>query len=154
MSPSGPILFAYDASPHARAAIEQAGSLLIPGPAVVVTAWSTLANAASGALIALPSAIVSEAVADIDTATREDAEAIAAEGVERAEAAGFEAQPKVVRSAGAVFAAIGACAEELDAAAIVMGSRGRSTLAATLLGSVSTGVLHHTTRPVLVARTT
>jgi nucleotide-binding universal stress UspA family protein len=153
MSPSGPILFAYDASPHARAAIDQAGSLLVPGPAVVVTAWSTLETAAAGALIALPNAIVSEAVADIDAATREDAESIAAEGAKLAAAAGFDAQPQVIRSAGAVFAAIVACAEELDAAAIVMGSRGRSTLAATLLGSVSTGVLHHTTRPVLIART-
>jgi nucleotide-binding universal stress UspA family protein len=62
--------------------------------------------------------------------------------VQLAAAAGFEAQPKVIRSAGAVFAAIVACADELDAAVIVMGSRGRSTLAATLLGSVSTGVLH------------
>ena len=153
MSLSGPVLFAYDGSTHARAAIEQAGSLLRPGPAVVVTAWPTLETAAAAALIALPSAIVSEAVVDIDTATREDAEAIAAKGSELAAAAGFEAEPKVIRSSGAVFAAILACADELDAAAIVLGSRGRSTLAATLLGSVSTGVLHHTARPVMVART-
>ena len=143
----------FDGSQHARAAIEQAGGLLRPGPAVVVTAWPTLETAAGAAVIALPSAIVSEAVADIDTATREDAEAIAAEGVKLAAAAGFEAEPKVIRSARAVFAAIVACADELDAPAIVLGSRGRSTLAATLLGSVSTGVLHHTTRPVVVART-
>jgi nucleotide-binding universal stress UspA family protein len=152
MSLSGPILFAFDGSDHARTAIQQAGSLLRPGPAVVVTAWPTLETAAAAALIALPSGIVSEAVDDIDTATREDAEAIAAEGCELAAAAGFEAEPKVIRSAGAVFAAIVACADELDAAAIILGSRGRSTLAATLLGSVSTGVLHHTVRPVLVAR--
>jgi nucleotide-binding universal stress UspA family protein len=51
-----------------------------------------------------------------------------------------------------VFATLIACADGLDAAALVLGSRGRSALAATLLGSVSTGVLHHTARPVLVAR--
>ena len=153
MTAIGPVLFAYDASPHARAAIEQAGGLLRPGPAVVVTAWSTLENAAASALIALPRAVVSEAVADIDAATRDDAEAIAAEGVKLASAAGFETRPQVIRSVGAVFSAIIACADELDARAIVMGSRGRSTLAATLLGSVSTGVLHHTTRPVVIART-
>lgn len=153
MPRSGPILFAYDASPHARAAIEQAAGLLRPGPAVVVTVWSTLESAAATALIALPRAIVRDAVTDIDAATREDAEAIAAEGVGLAAAAGFEAQPRAIRSAGAVFGALVACADELDAAAIVMGSRGRSTLAATLLGSVSTGVLHHTARPVMVART-
>ena len=152
MSLSGPVLFAFDGSHHARAAIEQAGGLLRPGPAVVVTAWPTLENAAAAALIALPRALVTEAVTEIDAATREDAEAIARKGVELAAAAGFDARPQVIRTSRAVFAAILACADELDAAAIVLGSRGRSTLAATLLGSVSTGVLHHTARPVVVAR--
>ena len=153
MSLSGPVLFAFDGSHHARAAIEQAGGVLRPGAVVVVTAWRTLETVAAAALIALPGAIVSKAVAEIDAATREEAEAIALEGVKLAAAAGFEARPQVIRSSGAVFAAILACADELDAAAIVLGSRGRSTLAATLLGSVSTGVLHHTARPVVIART-
>ena len=147
-----PVLFGYDGSEHARAAIERAGQLLRPGPAVVATVWSTLEAAAPSALLALPSGVVAEAVSDIDTATREAAEAIAAEGAELAGAVGFEARPRAVRGSGAVFAALIACANELDATAIVLGSRGRSTLAATLLGSVSTGVLHHTTRPVLIAR--
>jgi len=147
-----PILFGYDGSTHARAAIVHAGELLEPAPAVVVTVWSTLEEAAPAAL-ALPSGVVADALSDIDAATREAAETMAAEGGELAVAAGFEAQPHVVRSSGAVFAALIACADRLDAGAIVLGSRGRSTLAATLLGSVSTGVLHHTARPVLVART-
>jgi nucleotide-binding universal stress UspA family protein len=147
-----PILIGYDGSEHARTAITRAGELFQPGPAVVATVWSTLEQAAPSALLALPGGVVSEAVSNIDTATREAAEAIAAEGAERAAAAGFEARPHVVRSSGAVFAALVARADELDATAIVLGSRGRSTLAATLLGSVSTGVLHHTERPVLVAR--
>ena len=148
----GSVLFGYDGSEHARAAITRAGELLLPGPAVVATVWSTLEQAAPSALLALPSGVVAEAVADIDAATREAAEAIAAEGTELAAAAGFETRPHVVRSSGAIFAALIVCADELDAVAIVLGSRGRSTLAATLLGSVSTGVLHHTKRPVLVAR--
>ena len=147
-----PVLFGYDGSSHARTAITRAGELFRPGPAVVVTVWSTLEHAAPSALAALPSGVVAGAVSDIDAATREAAEAMAAEGAELAAAAGFEARPQAVRSSGAIFAALIACAAELDAAAIVVGSRGRSTLAATLLGSVSTGVLHHTARPVLVAR--
>ena len=43
-------------------------------------------------------------------------------------------------------------ADAVDATVIVVGSRGRSTLAASVLGSVSTGILHHTKRPVLVVR--
>jgi len=147
-----PVLFGYDGSEHARAAIDRAGHLLRPGPAVVVTVWSTLAGAAPSAMLALPGGVVAEAVSDIDAATREAAEAMAAEGAALAVAAGFEARPHVVRRSGAFFSALIACADELDAAAIVLGSRGRSALAATLLGSVSTGVLHHTTRPVLIAR--
>ncbi len=42
------------------------------------------------------------------------------------------------------FAALLEVAEELDARVIVAGSRGRSTIAAAVLGSVSTGLLHHT----------
>jgi nucleotide-binding universal stress UspA family protein len=147
-----PILFGYDGSEHARASIERAGQLLRPGPAVVVTVWSTLEAAAPSALLALPGGVVAAAVSDIDTATREAAEAIAAEGAALAHEAGFDARAEPVLGSGAVFAALVAYAEELDATAIVLGSRGRSTLAATLLGSVSTGVLHHTERPVLIAR--
>jgi nucleotide-binding universal stress UspA family protein len=36
---------------------------------------------------------------------------------------------------------------------IVMGSRGRSSIATALLGSVSHGVLRHASRPVLVVKT-
>ena len=148
----GPVLICYDGSEHARAAIARAGQLLRPGPAVVATVWSTLEAAAPSALLALPSKVVAEAVSDIDAATLEAAEAMAAEGAALASAAGFDVMPKPVRGSSAVFAALVEYADELDAAAIVVGSRGRSTLAATLLGSVSTGVLHHTVRPVLVAR--
>ena len=148
----GPVLIGYDGSEHARAAIARAGQLLRPGPAVVVTVWSTLEAAAPSALLALPSEVVAEAVSDIDAATLEAAAATATEGAALASAAGFDARAEPIRGSSAVFAALVAYADELDAAAIVLGSRGRSTLAATLLGSVSTGVLHHTVRPVLVAR--
>lgn len=49
-----------------------------------------------------------------------------------------------------VWSAIVRIAEEQDAALIVVASRGHSGLRATLLGSVSDGVVHHATRPVLV----
>jgi nucleotide-binding universal stress UspA family protein len=150
--PGMTVLFAFDGSSNARTAIERAGSLLKPGPAVVATAWTTFEEAAPGALLAMPGHMVREAVTDLDDANREEAENLAAEGAELARAAGFDAEPRAVRSGGPFFAAIVEAADELDASAIVLGSRGRSTLAATVLGSVSTGVLHHTERPVLVVR--
>ena len=149
---AGPVLFAFDGSPHAREAIARAGALLKPGPAVVATAWTTFEGAAPAALLALPGHVVRESVADLDSASRETAEELANEGAELARDAGFEAEPRAIRSSGPFFAALLECARELDAAAIVAGSRGRSTIAATVLGSVSTGLLHHTRRPVLVVR--
>jgi nucleotide-binding universal stress UspA family protein len=148
----GPVLFAFDGSSHARAAIERAGKLWRPGPAVVATAWTSFEGAAPAALLALPGKVVHDAVEDLDAAGRETAEALAAEGADLARTAGFEAEPRAVRSDRSFFAALLEAADEVDAAAIAMGSRGRSPIAATVLGSVSTGVLHHTHRPVLVVR--
>jgi nucleotide-binding universal stress UspA family protein len=148
----GPVLFAYDGSDHARAAIERAGAVLQPGPAIVATAWSSFEEQAPSALLALPGDIVREAVGTLDEASRETAEECAAEGAQLAAAAGFDAQPRAVRAGGPFFAALLATADELDARVIVAGSRGRSSLASAVLGSVSTGLLHHTGRPVMVVR--
>ena len=148
----GPVLFAYDGSDHARAAIERAGAVLQHGPAVVASAWTSFEGQAPAALLALPGDMVRGTVTTLDDASRETAEECAAEGAELASAAGFDAEPRAVRSAGPYFAALLDVAEEIDARAIVAGSRGRSSLAAAVLGSVSTGLLHHTTRPVLVVR--
>ncbi len=41
-------------------------------------------------------------------------------------------------------------ADRRDAAMIVMGSRGRTGLSSTVLGSVSSAVVHHRERPTLV----
>jgi nucleotide-binding universal stress UspA family protein len=148
----GPVLFAYDGSAHAKAAIERAGAVLQHGPAVVATAWTTFEGAAPAALLALPGDMVREGAQALDDAGRETAEQLAAEGAELARAAGFDAEPRAVRCKGPFFAALIACAEELDASLIAAGSRGRSALAAAVLGSVSTGLLHHTHRPVLIVR--
>jgi nucleotide-binding universal stress UspA family protein len=148
----GPVLIAYDGSNHARAAIERAGNVLQSGPAVVATAWTSFEDAAPAALLALPKDMVRESVYTLDDANRETAEAVAAEGAELARAAGFDAEPRAVRAGGPFFAALVRTADELDSRAIVAGSRGRSPIRAAVLGSVSTGLLHHTKRPVLVVR--
>jgi nucleotide-binding universal stress UspA family protein len=148
----GPVLFAYDGSAHARAAIERAGTVLAPGPAVVATAWTSFEEEAPSALLALPKDIVRDSTRALDDANRETAEELAAQGAELARHAGFDAEPRAVRGGGPFFAALLRAADELDARAIVAGSRGRSPLRAAILGSVSTGLLHHTSRPVLVVR--
>lgn len=148
----GPVLFAYDGSDHAKAAIERAGAVLKHGTAVVATAWTTFEGAAPAALLALPGDMVREGAQALDEAGRETAEELAAEGAELARAAGFDAEPHAVRCTGPFFVGLIEAADEVDASVIVAGSRGRSSLAAAVLGSVSTGLLHHTHRPVLIVR--
>ena len=148
----GPVLLAYDGSENAKAAIEHAGAVLQHLPAVVATAWTTFEGAAPSALFALPGDMVREGTSALDEAARETAEGMAAEGAELARAAGFDAEPRAVASSGPFFAALIELADELDASVIVAGSRGRSALRAAVLGSVSTGLLHHTRRPVMIVR--
>jgi nucleotide-binding universal stress UspA family protein len=148
----GPVLFAYDGSDNAKAAIERAGAVLEHGRAVAATAWTTFEGAAPAALLALPGNMVREGAQALDEANRETAEELAAEGAELARAAGFDAEPRAVRCTGPFFAGLLETADELDARAIVAGSRGRSALRAAVLGSVSTGLLHHTRRPVVIVR--
>jgi nucleotide-binding universal stress UspA family protein len=148
----GPVLLAYDGSAHARAAIERAGAVLQHGPAVVATAWTSFEGAAPAALLALPGEMVRDSVHLLDGAGRETAEELAAEGAELARAAGFDGESRAVRCSGPFFAGLLETADELDARAIVAGSRGRSALAAAVLGSVSTGLLHHARCPVLIVR--
>ena len=102
----GPVLFAYDGSAHAKAAIERAGAVLQHGPAVVATAWTSFEDAAPAALLALPGDMVREGDADARRGGRETAEELAAEGAELARAAGFDAEPRAVRSKGPFFAAL------------------------------------------------
>lgn len=139
------ILIAYDGSAGARAAIERAGELLGPRPAQVLTAWQPVSLAPLGA--GMPAYFP-----DVEPAFERHANETAAEGVALAEAAGFTARPLVAREPGGCALAIVEAGEKADASLIVVGARGLSSLKSLLLGSVSSAVLHHSRRPVLVVR--
>jgi nucleotide-binding universal stress UspA family protein len=68
--------------------------------------------------------------------------------VELATESGFHAQGRVV--SGRAWRAICQVATELDAEVIVLGARGLGRVQSALLGSVSSAVLVHAKRPVLV----
>jgi nucleotide-binding universal stress UspA family protein len=87
---------------------------------------------------------------DIDAATEQAARARATEGAERATAAGLVADPRIAVRNDGVAGAILAVAEDLDADAIVVGTRGLTGLRSMLLGSVSHAVLQHANRSVIV----
>jgi nucleotide-binding universal stress UspA family protein len=63
---------------------------------------------------------------------------------------GVDAEAELLR--GTAVPQIVAYADERDVDLIVIGSRGHGALTTALLGSVSLGVLRHTTRPVLIVR--
>jgi nucleotide-binding universal stress UspA family protein len=149
-APEGPLLLCYDGSEDARHAIESVGSLFATRRALVLSVWQPI-----GDVGILPGFGETASMADFVELDREAAEAggrVAAEGVRIAEASGLEAEPLAVKGTGPVWRTILEVADTHDAAAIVMGSRGRSGVRSLLLGSVSNAVIHHAGRPTLVVR--
>jgi nucleotide-binding universal stress UspA family protein len=160
------VLLCYDGSELARRALEGSAAVVADRDATVLTVWESMGSALlrhpfpqHGASIGRDLKEISEeVVAELDEGTASRAEATAAEGVEIARAVGFEAEPLVRRAVAraterdtvTVWRAIVDAAQELDASAVVLGTSGRSGLGSALLGSVSNGVVHHSTRPVLV----
>ena len=65
----------------------------------------------------------------------------------------FGVQADAVAKVGPAVERILEVADERDAELIVVGSRGHGTLAGTLLGSISMGLVRRSPRPVLVVKT-
>lgn len=139
-----PVLLATDGSPAAAKATETAIELaqLLETDLVVVCVWD-LAYATVG-LAPMP---VSGEFAKMQ---EEEARKVAAEAAARAEEAGVEASTIVLR--GRPVEEICLAAERYDPRLLVIGSHGWGGLKRAIFGSVSTGVLHRGTRPVLVVR--
>ncbi len=144
------IVIGYDGSPDAQAAIDHAGELFGGEPARVLTVWEPfvdlLARTGGGAWSGLEGVDIEA----IDAASAAAAEARAEEGAERAERAGLTAQPCARPRDVTVAEAILTEAEQGDAKAIVVGTRGLTGLKSLMLGSVSHAVLRHADRPVVV----
>lgn len=142
------ILIAYDGSEDAKAAITQAGKLFKGESATVVTVWQrfvdTMVRIGGG---------VGGVIVDydaIDGSSQQSAGERANEGAKLATAAGLTAAGKSLVVESTIAAAILGVAAEADAAVVVLGSRGYTGVKSLMLGSVSSHVLHHADRPVLV----
>jgi nucleotide-binding universal stress UspA family protein len=137
-----PILICYDDSDGAKRAIEVAASLLVDRKAVVLAVG--------------PALTVAESYASIGTITpsfeelnEDDALASAKTGAELARKAGFTAEARA-GIAAPTWDGVVQVADEIDAAAIVTGSRGFTGAKELFEGSVSHAVAEHAGRPVLI----
>jgi nucleotide-binding universal stress UspA family protein len=137
-APTTPILLCYDGSDDAFRAIEYAAGLFAGRPAVVLSAWEKYG-------------VFSGIIPPDDDVMQEATERMAADGAERARAAGFgETTPLAVEADHGVADAIIEAADAHDASVVVMGTRGNTGIRSLLLGSVSHAVAHHARRPVLI----
>jgi nucleotide-binding universal stress UspA family protein len=151
---NGPVLLAYDGSESSATAIAVAGRLLPGREALVCHAWTGVSQTLLlGALAEMP-ATVGDTVSEIDRVDREEAGKTAATGVQLAEAAGFSAKPLPVREERKTWRTLLEAVEDHRASLIVAGAHGLSGIGRALLGSVSTGLVHHSHVPVLVVPAT
>lgn len=146
--PNQPLLLCYDGSENAKHAIREAAGLLAPRRALVLSVWQDAEAIPSLAWAgaALPN------LEDLMAAARDGAERMAEEGAGIARATGFDATALAAEAKGPIWIAVEQVAERHDADAIVVGSRGLSGIKSILLGSVSSGIIHHSSRPTIVVR--
>jgi nucleotide-binding universal stress UspA family protein len=145
-----PAIVAFDGSAPAEHAIGIAAGLLRPRPAIVAEAWQSAADTVALALIALPAEVVREGADGLDARARGEAQSHAEAGADLLAHAGWPCEPAAPEVRTNVPSAIVAEADARDTAIIVTGTRGRSRVAAALLGSTAESILRQARRPVLL----
>ncbi|MEV4538755.1 universal stress protein [Asanoa sp. NPDC049518] len=144
------VLVGYDGSPAASGAIDAAALLFPDARAWITYLWAPpFASTSLRQRLWSGSSRVDEFVQAVEREGTREAERTAAMGVTLARAAGWEAEPLVVRSYGGEGLQLAALAEERHADLVLVGSRGLGGAEA-VLGSVSDMVVHHAPVPVLV----
>jgi nucleotide-binding universal stress UspA family protein len=152
-------LIGYDGSADSQAAVDHLAGLM-PGASVTVLAvWKSFEpsldyhGGLAGAVTydgPLGHSSNRFGMEGLDATLEAAARAKAVEGSDRATEAGLVATPRVARQVTSVAEAILETADELDASAIVLGSRGLTGARSWFAGSVSNGAIQHADRPVIV----
>ena len=144
---TSPVLLCTDGSDHANEALTAGVALLAPGtPLIVVTVVAepdpTLVTGSGMA----GGVVSAEAFDEMEAAANDDANNVAAQA--QAHLGLADAEARVLR--GDPATAICHLAAEIDAAAIVIGSRGRGGFKRAVLGSVSDHVVRNAPCTVIV----
>ena len=152
------ILIAYDGSADAQAAIDHIATLTPGASATVLSVWKSFESSLdyhgglagafnySGPLGHAPQ----EDRAEWDDTLESAARAKATAGAEQATRAGLQATARVAKERSSTADAIIDVADELDASAIVLGSRGLTGAKSWFAGSVSHATLQHADRTVII----
>jgi nucleotide-binding universal stress UspA family protein len=146
-----PALICFDGSDDAGAAIARAGELLAPRAAVVLTVWEPVRSWAPydpATIVSAPLSRLASNALGLDDAVRDVAREQMERGTELATQAGFHAEGRLEE--GKPWRIICRVADAIGAEPIVVGARGLGRVESALLGSVSTAVVFHAKRPVLV----
>jgi nucleotide-binding universal stress UspA family protein len=151
-----PVVLAYDGSAEAQAALREAVALFGQRPLIVASVWepglammTMMPAPGEPSMGYMPDP---EELAAIDRAESGHAGNVADAGARLARELGATAEALSVPDSANVAGTLIAIAEEHDARAIVVGSRGLGGVKARVLGSTSRKLLHDTRRPVLVVR--
>jgi nucleotide-binding universal stress UspA family protein len=153
-----PVVVAFDGSAESQEAVRTAATLFRDRRLLVVSVWEpSLAMAMTpmpagdigGASYMPPTA---EEIAAVDQAQEEHASSTAEAGVRLATEAGATAEAVHIPDDVNVAETVAGIAEQRDAAAIVVGSRGLGRVKSAFLGSTSRKLLNETRRPLVVVR--
>jgi nucleotide-binding universal stress UspA family protein len=145
-----PILICYDGSDDSKEAVASAAQLFPGHAAIVLHVWEPLKEVASVPPVPGLYGMLVTGLDEMDKIGDEVSRRTAAEGTEQANAAGLDAEPLSVQAPGRAWRNILKVARGRDAQAIVIGQRGVGGAERALLGSVSTAVVHHADKPVVV----
>jgi len=144
------VVVGFDGSEAAARAIAVATTLMAGADVLVVCVYRPLLDAAGAALLGASEELVRGGARALDAQRRHEAQQTAERGAALAAADGSASEALALAATGAVWAAIEHLAEQRRAAAVVVGERRLSGLGRFVLGSVSSGLVHHATLPVLV----
>lgn len=125
--------------------------MLAPRSAVVLTVWEPVASWEPydpATILSAPLSRLASNALGLDEAVRDLARERMERGTELAAQAGFQAEGRLEE--GKAWRMICRSADALGAEPIVLGARGLGRVESALLGSVSTAVVFHAKRPVLV----
>ena len=154
---SGPVLIAFDGSPTALRALREAAELLAPRAGLVVVVWEAgaaydFATIPSASLELPPAQLDLRRAAELDQALYANAERLARHGAAVARSLGMPADALAVADELTVSETLVRIADEVDAAAIVVGRHDHGALHDVLVGSTAKGLLRRAPCPVLVVR--